>query len=258
ETIYEVVVPEAGFLSVSVRDGTGVDIDPHLLTSMDPEDCVARDDHDFGTLVEAGTYYVVADTYAGEFNGGDYRIDIGLVVPSQGSCAMQTGTMQRLYGRGPLTMPATGPVVKEAHLVTDEEGYGSGWPSSINAGMTEHYDLSQGNSGLVMRRTQSWAPQESSQYGQGSTGAKLPVEDEAWYVNMLWANRPAGGTRMIIQANGRTVVASGGYETGPFAGDHIAGVTEEVHFYLGTGHLSEMTVGFAVDEDLPLGPIDCD
>jgi hypothetical protein len=258
ETIYEVVVPEAGFLSVHVSDGTGVDIDPHLLTSLDPEACIARDDHDFGVLVQAGTYYVVADTYAGEFNGGDYRIDIGLLVPSAGSCATQTGTLSRLYGRSALAMPATGPVVREAHLVTTDEGYGAGWPGSITSGIGAHYDLSQGTSGLVMRRTQSWAPQESSQFGQGSTGAKLPVEDEAWYVNMLWANRPAPGTRMIVQANGRAVVASAGYETGPFAADHIAGVTEEVHFYLGTGHLSTMTVGFAVDQALPLGPIDCE
>jgi len=258
ETIYEVVVPEAGFLSAVVRDGVGVDIDPHLLTSLDPEDCIARDDHDWGVMVQAGTYYVVADTYAGDFNGGEYRIDISLLVPSTGSCATQTGTMNRLYGRSPLAMPATGPVVREAHLVTTDDGYGSGWPSSLSAGMTAHYDLSQGTSGLVMRRTASWAPQESSQFGQGSTGAKLPVEDEAWYVNMLWADRPAPGTRMIVSANGRSVVASGGYETGPFNGDHVAGVTEEIHFYLGTGHLSDMTVGFAVDEDLPLGPIDCE
>jgi uncharacterized cupin superfamily protein len=75
---------------------------------------------------------------------------------------------------------------------------------------------------------------------------------------MYWSDRPAGGTRMILRtADGRAVVASAGWETGPGNLDHIAGTTEEVHFYLGTGHLDEMTVGFAVDDTLPLGPIVC-
>jgi len=30
-----------------------------------------------------------------------------------------------------------------------------------------------------------------------------------------------------------------------------------VHHYFGTGHESVLTLGFAVDQTLPLGPIDC-
>jgi len=35
-------------------------------------------------------------------------------------------------------------------------------------------------------------------------------------------------------------------------------VVEEIHHYMGTGHGDTLTVGFAVDQTLPLGPIVCD
>ena len=65
---------------------------------------------------------------------------------------------------------------------------------------------------------------------------------------------------MIVRnpANGRAVVAAAGWETGPGAITSIAGVTEEIHDHLGTNHLSTLEIGFALDEQLPLGPIDCD
>ena len=75
---------------------------------------------------------------------------------------------------------------------------------------------------------------------------------------MYWADRPERGTRMVLSSgDGRAVVVAAGYETGPGALTSIGGTTEEVHHYLGTGHLSELTLGFAVDQALPLGPIDC-
>ena len=162
-----------------------------------------------------------------------------------------------------LEMPATGPIVLEAHLVTVEDGYGTSssgdWPQTITESLDVHYRGSQDLTSFVMDRGQSWAPQEGCEYGQGSYGAKLPVEDEAWYVNMYWADRPDAGTRMILQDDeGRAVVVAAGYETGPGNLDHIGGTTEEVHHYLGTGHGSTLTLGFAVDQTLPLGPIDCD
>ncbi|MEZ4472880.1 MAG: hypothetical protein R3F60_19260 [bacterium] len=64
---------------------------------------------------------------------------------------------------------------------------------------------------------------------------------------------------MIISnpANGRAVVAAAGYETGPGANTAVGGVAEEIHDYLGTSHRDRLTLGFAEDQDLPLGPIDC-
>ena len=108
----------------------------------------------------------------------------------------------------------------------------------------------------------SWAPagEGGSAWGQGSTGRPLPVEDEAWYVNMYWRERPAPGTRMIARnpATGRAVVLAAGYETGPGANTAIGGVTEEVHDWLETGHRDVLLLGFAADDALPLGPIECE
>jgi hypothetical protein len=152
--------------------------------------------------------------------------------------------------------------VKEAHLVTTEDGFGDGWPSSFTEGIDAHYDNAVAATGYAMTRTEPWAPagEGGSEYGQGSTGAKVPVVDETWYVNLYWRDRPPGGTRMIIRnpVSGAAVVASAGWETGPGDPAHVAGVTEEVHDALGTGHLDDLEVGFAVDPALPLGPIDCD
>ena len=108
-----------------------------------------------------------------------------------------------------------------------------------------------------MDRTEPWAWEPGGEPGRGAHWDKLPPDAECWYVNMYWADRPAAGTRMIVQANGRAVVAAAGYETGPGNLDHIGGVTEEIHRYLDTVHISEMTLGFAADQTLPLGPIEC-
>jgi len=55
----------------------------------------------------------------------------------------------------------------------------------------------------------------------------------------------------------RSVVVAAGYETGPGNLSNVAGTTEETHFYLGTTHQSEMTIGIATDQSLPFGPRLC-
>ena len=57
--------------------------------------------------------------------------------------------------------------------------------------------------------------------------------------------------------NGRSVVAIAGYETGPSHTHGIAGVVEEVHTVLGSAHQDDLTFGFAIDQTLSPGPIDC-
>jgi len=267
EVVYRVTLDQAGYLGVLIDDSTeGVDVDAHILTDLDAETCLDRGHWDAGAHVEAGVYYVVADTYVegGVEQSGVYGITLGHAVPTVGDCTMDEGWMDRVGDGGvPLQMPATGPVVLEAHLVTVEDGYGTGsndpWPSSITEGIEDHYELSQDATGFVLYRDQSWCPQESCEYGQGAYAAKVPVEDEAWYICMYWSDRPDPGTRMIVMNDdGRAVVAAAGYETGPGDLSNVAGVTEEVHHYLGTGHHSILTVGFAVDQTLPLGPIICE
>ena len=160
-----------------------------------------------------------------------------------------------------LTTPALGPVVKEAHLVTVDETFPNGWPTSFTDGIPNHYALSEAATGYSMNRTEPWAPagEGGSRFGQGSTGRPVPVIEEAWYVNMHWRDRPARGARMIVMhpESGRAVVAAAGYETGPGANTAIGGASEEIHHHLGSGHRTPLIMGFAVDQNLDYGPIDC-
>ena len=267
EVLYRVTLDRPGYLGVLLDDSTaGVDIDAHLLTDLDPDACLDRGHYDAGDLLDPGVYYVVADTYVegGQELSGPYGITIGLAEAATGDCTMEVGEIARVGDGGDhLQMPATGPVVHEAHLVTIDDGYGTGandpWPQTITEGIGDHYALSQDDTGFVMYRETSWCPQEGCDYGQAAYGAKLPVEDEAWYICMYWSSRPAPGTRMIVSdGSGRALVAAAGYETGPGDLSNVAGVVEEIHHYFGTGHGDSLTVGFAVDQTLPLGPILCE
>lgn len=198
--------------------------------------------------------------------------------PNEGSCKMTPKDLQMVWRscaphmdcyqakeggrmRRFLRLPAVGPVAIEAHLVTVADKLPGAWPSSGRQGIKEHYALSEAATGYVMRRTQRWAPagEGGCEYGQGAVGNPLPVLAEAWYINMFWRKRPPPGTRMIVTnpANGRSVVAAAGYETGPGNHEVMAGVSEEIHHYLGTRHRSQLRVGFAEDQSLPYGPIRC-
>lgn len=262
ERIYRVTVPAPGFLSAAVTEASGVDVDVHLLSTLDAAACLARGNFHAKADVAAGTYFVVVDTFGGAANAGSYRLDIGFVQPSQGACGMQTGLMPRVNDNGnSLPMPATGKMAVEAHLVTKEEP--PPYPTTFREHLDAHYALSQSRTGFVMHRTQDWAPLEGGTfYGAGIGSPTLfPVGDEGWYINMYWRStaRPARGTRMIARLPGtnRAVVLAAGYETGPGDLTWVGGTPEETHFYLGTGHGGVMTIGLATDQTLPLGPRAC-
>lgn len=285
EVFYQLHAPVAGLLSASVDDmpGDGTDVDVHLLTPAQPWSCVARDNVGFARLVEPGDYFIVADTWvdgSGSALAGPYELNVSFTETASGSCAMAARDVRMFWsecapsvpscfeGPGPngsparfLATPAVGEVVKEAHLVTTGEDFGGAWPTSATDQIQRHYSISEAATGWAFARSEPWAPagEGGSQWGQGATGAPVPVEDESWYINMYWRDRPAPGTRMIVvnPANGRAVVASAGYETGPGSNTAIAGVAEEIHLYLGTIHRDELQIGFAADQTLRLGPIQC-
>lgn len=266
EIVYRVTVPEDGFLSAAVYDGAGVDIDVHILSELKGDACVDRGDLQARADVKAGYVWIVADTWvdSGTPLKGAFSIDIGFLAPSKGPCEMLTGEMPRVNdGGNHLKMPATGPIVVEAHLVTQEEP--APFPSTSTEELEAHYALSQAKTGLVMHRQQEWAPLEGGDfYGAGiGDPADFPVVDEGWYVNMYWtaAARPPKGTRMILRdPNGgsRAVVVAAGYETGPGDLSNVGGTPEETHFYMGTGHEDPMKLGIAKDQGLPLGPRVCE
>jgi hypothetical protein len=175
---------------------------------------------------------------------------------------MLTGVMPRVGdGGNSLPMPTTGPIVLEAHLVTQDEP--PPYPATSTDELGAHYALSQAATGLVLHRNQVWAPLEGGTfYGAGiGSPTAFPVVHEGYYVNMYWtaAGRPPKGTRMIFREPGgsRAVVVAAGYETGPGNLAHIGGTPEETHFYMRTGHLDTMTLGIAADQTLPFGPRSC-
>jgi hypothetical protein len=270
EIVYRVAVPADGFLSAAVAEADGVDVDVHVLSAFDPaapsgDACLDRGDKHARADVAQGFAWVVVDTYAadGAPQEGAFQLDIGFLEPSRGPCDMEVGEMARVGDGGDhLAMPATGPMVLEAHLVTQEEP--APYPSSATDELAAHYALSQAKTGLVMHRSEPWAPLEGGDfYGCGiGDPADFPVEHEAWYVNMYWtgAARPPKGSRMIVRdPNGgpRAVVVAAGYETGPGDLSYVGGTPEETHFYMRTQHASPMTLGIAKDQALPFGPRVC-
>lgn len=87
EYIYQLTITQPGRLRVHV-DGyvpNSIDIDVHLYTAMNTSDCIARDHVEFFEDVDCGTYYVVADTFGGDSNAGQYTLTIDLQNPG-GSC----------------------------------------------------------------------------------------------------------------------------------------------------------------------------
>lgn len=286
EVVYAFEVTETAWLSADLDDEPGdeVDMDLHLLAADDPERCLARHNRRLRHVVGPGRYLLVLDTFVddeGQAKVGPYKlnvrvgplpanicaIDAQLFPMRWRECAPGIDCHEREDDQGELRrylqLPASGPVVKEAHLVTVADDFGERqWPRSRDEGIEEHYERTQpflADAEAPLR--EPWAPagEGGSRWGQGSTGRPVPVEDEVWYITMNWAERPAPGTRMIVfnPDNGRTVVASAGYETGPGSPTAVAGVSEEIHHSLGSGHRDVLVIGFAVHDDLPLGPIDC-
>ena len=286
---YQIDVAQPGLLVATVDDvgGDDVDVDLHLMSAADPQGvgCLERDNVGVQKVVDAGRYWLVADTWVagdGQVLAGPYVLSVDFTPFGEGSCATRTEDLKMFWrscAAGTtftctervdpadgqtyryLATPALGPVVKEAHLVTVDEDFGGSWPTSFTDQIERHYRISQAATGYAMNRREPWAPagEGGSEFGQGSTGRPVPVVEEAWYINMYWRNRPARGTRMIVTnpANGRSVVAAAGFETGPGANTAIAGVAEEVHHHLQTGHRADLIVGFAMDQRLDFGPIVC-
>lgn len=280
EVYYVVDVPARGVLSVSVNDrpGDDTDIDLYLLDGPAADACITRGNRGLSWTVDEGRWWIVADTWVnarGEALAGEYTLTFAFLPVIESECRTERVDLRMFWrdcdgtldcyeegGERYLRTPATGPVVKEAHLVTVEESFPNDWPASARDGLDWHVAVSTLATGFVAERTEPWAPagEGGSRWGQGSTGRPLPVLDEAWYVNMYWRDRPERGTRMLVRnpRNGRAVVAAAGWETGPGSNTAVGGAVEEIHSYLGSTHRETLEMGFLVDQNLPLGPVECD
>jgi len=267
EDLYAFTVGEPGTLVARVVADDGVDVDVHLLADTSAASCLSRGDEGVSQNLAPGAYFLSVDTFArpdGSERPGAYELHVRFI-PRWSVCAMEGVPIARIGATELLPMPATGRVVKEAHLVTAEEHragvFGGGWPTRLDDRVAQHWALSEQASGFVAERTEPWAPccEPSNAFGQGST-AKPPAAAEAWYLNMRWKRAPRRGQRYIVYdaVTGGAVVAAAGYENGPGNLQRIGGVAEEVMMALGRDHLSTLTFGVAHAGDaLPYGPIDC-
>jgi hypothetical protein len=170
-------------------------VDVHILRALHPAGCVARGNFHAGADVTAGTWFVVVDSYVagGVSMEGAFHVDIGFLAPSRGPCELQVGEMPRVNDGGDhLAMPATGPVVLEAHLVTQEEPPPTrprpprSWPST-----TPSRRRAPGWSCTAARPGRRW--RAALLRLRHRLAHAFPVEDEGWYVNMYWtsaARRP--------------------------------------------------------------------
>ncbi len=270
EDYYVVNITESGYLVAGVTCSGSVDVDVHILTALDGSKCLARGDVGAGTYVKnPGVYYISVDTYSGAAKAGDYKLKVTFI-PDSGKCGMINESMPRYKACSNYTsipMPVTAGTAAEAHLVTDHDRavHGSNWwPSSITDGITEHKNYTDKLFGTGTSNGKDWCPEEGCHFGQGSAGNFVPAEAEAWYINMYWKTKPPKGTRFLVidPRTGKTIVAAGGYETGPNSCDHMGGAVYEIHKHFGTGHNSTLTFGKMKNQDLndkslPYGPIDC-
>jgi hypothetical protein len=64
EYVYTFEVGQSGKFTATISDGSGVDIDIYLLSSLDSSACIARHDSTISISVNDGRYYLVADTYS--------------------------------------------------------------------------------------------------------------------------------------------------------------------------------------------------
>jgi len=182
-----------------------------------------------------------------------------------GSCALKSQSIVLCSGRNcdeerlyTVQLPATGLIVKEDHLVTTgDTTFTSSWPSTNRDHIQQHYTLTQTAIGHTYNHVTPWTPEEGGgKMGQGSGGKAAP-NIEPWIMNMYWKTKPAAGTKVIITANGKSVVAAAGYETGPSNKEHLLGAQEEVLQAIGVDSDASVKMGFAVDQSLPFGPINC-
>jgi MYXO-CTERM domain-containing protein len=89
EVVYRVDLCQPGTLTATVGDGTGVDIDIHLLDGLEEASCLARDDTEVAQALAPGAYYLVADTFISDQieQAGPFTLDVTFA-PSGGTpCA---------------------------------------------------------------------------------------------------------------------------------------------------------------------------
>jgi len=175
---------------------------------------------------------------------------------TSGNCKIKKESIE-IKDRGQVSLPATGVIAAEEHLVTKEENF---QPENTKDRIERHYQITEQAIGRPINHVRSWTKAEGGgSIGGGSSPNRPPAAVEPWIVNMNWSSRPPEGTKMIIRnpQNGKTVVAAAGYETGPSDKTYLFGAQGEALQAIGAVTGTTVEVGFAEDQSLPFGPIKC-
>ncbi|MDD5306470.1 MAG: hypothetical protein PHU25_04035 [Deltaproteobacteria bacterium] len=119
EYVYVFNAAQAGQLTASVTSGPGVDIDIHLLSKAGAGSCVARNDQKISVHIEAGTYYLAADTWvdsSGVEYAGPFTLNADFVPDAPDSdttpaTGVATGVVYEDVGTTDMTKRITGATV---------------------------------------------------------------------------------------------------------------------------------------------------
>ncbi|MGM0597783.1 MAG: thrombospondin type 3 repeat-containing protein [Myxococcota bacterium] len=117
EYIYSFTLPSKMVVQawIGTPEPNGVDIDVHLLSSLQPVNLLERSDTMVEATLDAGTYYLSLDTYAGDTNAGDYTLYFTAVPWQAGTSADPV-----LLGTGSLSTPVSLPYVLVDHRNTSD------------------------------------------------------------------------------------------------------------------------------------------
>ena len=179
-----------------------------------------------------------------------------------------------MQNAGTLSFPRSGLFTIEAHYVTTHDQI---TPQTDTDGIQNHLsyscallhglgiNVSSDCHEIYVSGMNTWTPAEGGgAVGMGArTNYRPGPTEEMFQGNFYYASGqlPAPGTRYIITnpANGRSIVASFGYEVGPSDPKWLGGLTPEASYYLDQydNENSPLDVGRAVDQTLPFGPIQC-
>ena len=134
--VYRLELPGPGRVQASVVEDrvNHVDVDVHLLETLAADSCLVRGNLSAGVVVQAAsTLFLVVDTYVdgGVPQVGPFALTVTFSPAASGNCATTPRELEMVWsscgsitgcvargGRVFLPTPVTGPVVKEAHLVT--------------------------------------------------------------------------------------------------------------------------------------------
>ena len=173
---------------------------------------------------------------------------------------------------GKIRFPVSGTFVLESHLATTSDVFPEN--RSFPTSSTERIQTHLANSCAEIKKIEDvdctriyktrahkvWTPPEGGKAGQGSVGDMKPsIREEMFSGNMMWApgKKPPAGTRYLASLNGKYVVFTMGYETGPSDKKLLGGLQGEVLYFLGASDASKITISRLKDQSLLPGPIQC-